>query len=349
MEVTIKRKSKSVAKFVSLYSGAGGMDIGFYKAGFEPIWANDIDPVAVETYNQLFPSHLAVAGDIRNQEIPGRGAAELVVGGPPCQGFSVAGKMDPDDPRSRHVFDFLDITARIKPKAFVMENVKALASNARWREVIEDLMSKAKSIGYKPKLLLLNAAEFGVPQARERMFLVGVKSRAEVEPITPTYKTIPTVRSALENLAPYGTPGNNTKCKAKITPAKKPVLRKSPFAGMLFNGQGRPLDLERPALTLPASMGGNRTPIVDQRQLETGEESWVVRYHKHLMSGGKPASKVPSCLRRVSVEEAASLQTFPMGMKFSGKQSAQYRQIGNAVPPNLAFHVALSVRKAIGL
>ncbi len=86
---------ESVGTVISLYSGAGGLDLGFAAAGFEPVWANDIDPVAVATYNAIFEGHAARAGDIRRQDVPGRGAADLVIGGPPCQGFSVAGKMNP--------------------------------------------------------------------------------------------------------------------------------------------------------------------------------------------------------------------------------------------------------------
>jgi DNA (cytosine-5)-methyltransferase 1 len=109
--------------FVSLYSGAGGLDIGFAAAGFYPFWANDIDPDAVGTYNSYFRrflTHEANWGDIRRQTLPERGSAALVVGGPPCQGFSVAGKMDPNDPRSRHVWDFMGVVKHVQPAAFVM-------------------------------------------------------------------------------------------------------------------------------------------------------------------------------------------------------------------------------------
>ena len=109
------------------------------------------------------------------------------------------------------------------------------------------------------------------------------------------------------------------------------------------------MDLDRPAPTLPASMGGNKTPIVDQEQLEEGKDPWVVRYHEHLWNGGAPWKSVPPRLRRITVEEAAAIQSFPRGMTWAGPQSARYRQIGNAVPPELAFRVALSLRRGLGL
>jgi DNA (cytosine-5)-methyltransferase 1 len=327
------------------------MDLGFKDAGFSPVWANDIDPAAVETYNKSL-GHVAHAGDLAGfvDTLPSPGSIDLVIGGPPCQGFSVAGKMDPDDPRSRHVFNFLSVVKRLHPRAFAMENVKALAVNRRWRQLLTGLRAEAERVGYRTQVLLLNASHYGVPQARERMFLIGLLGGPQVdihpEPVTPD--SPPSVRDALDRLPRFGAPGNDTASTAKVTPAKKPVLRRSPFAGMLFNGQGRPMNLDRPAPTLPASMGGNRTPIVDQVQYELGGDSWVVSYHKHLWAGGEPYDEVPERLRRLTVEEAAELQTFPQGMHWSGSQSAQFRQIGNAVPPVLAYHVALAVRGVVG-
>ncbi len=258
--------------------------------------------------------------------------------------------MDPNDPRSRHVFDFLAMVQRVKPKAFVMENVKALARNKRWAGTISDVRSKAKEIGYKTYLEVLNSADFGVPQTRERMFLIGFKdSDIEYEYPAPTVADHIGVAEALKDLPHIGKPGNDQTCKAKVTAAKDPILRQSPFAGMLFNGQGRPMDMNRPAPTLPASMGGNRTPIVDQDTLDTGAKQWVVNYHDELMNGGEAATKIPERLRRISVQEAAAIQSFPRDMPWRGSQSSRYQQIGNAVPPKMAFAVAHSVANALGL
>lgn len=348
--------------FVSLYSGAGGMDLGFAEAGFTPVFANDIDPYAVQTYNRLsevkdpewagaavrLRGHAAVAGDVRIAAASlTEGMADLVIGGPPCQGFSVAGRMDPNDPRSRHVFDFLGLVAKVKPKAFVMENVAALARNRRWSEIIDSLKEMA-SLDYKVELMILNASHWGVPQARERMFLVGVPQEGPdfSMPDAPTESAPPTVRDALARLPRAGEPGNSSLCTAAITLAKAPVLRRSPYAGMLFNGQGRAMNLDRPAPTLPASMGGNRTPIVDESHIDGSDDPWIVRYHKRLFDEGLPAlTALPSDagLRRITVEEAAAIQTFPSDVPWQGRQSAKYRQIGNAVPPRLAFHVARAV------
>ena len=332
---------------MSIFSGAGGLDLGFARAGFNCTQAVDIDSNSVETHNNLLGHQSAVVGDVRRQHFPPRGSTELLLGGPPCQGFSVAGRMDPEDLRSRYVWDFLRVVDRLRPVGFVMENVKSLALNRRWAALRDDLIMESVRLGYSTQLLLLNAAHFGVPQARERMFLIGLRTTHAAIPLPTTMDRQPTAGEALTAMPSYGTPGNGTVCPARVTPAVTPVLRRSPFAGMLFNGSGRPVGLGRPAPTLPASMGGNRTPIIDQEELETGEENWVVGYHRHLISGGSPVKNVPSRLRRLTVEEAAALQGFPRHVHWAGEQSAQYRQIGNAVPPGLAFHVALAVRRAL--
>ena len=121
---------------------------------------------------------------------------------------------------------------------------------------------------------------------------------------------------------------------AKITLARNPVKRKSPFAGMLLNGQGRVIDLGRPAPTLPATMGGNRTPIIDQDQLDYDFQPWIVKYHQRIVTEGRePLKRLPKSarLRRLTVEEAATIQTFPRDLDWQGPQSAKFRRIGNAV------------------
>jgi DNA (cytosine-5)-methyltransferase 1 len=333
--------------FASFYSGAGGMDLGFKEAGFIPRFANDIDPFAIETLNELLGVKHGVAGDVSNVAIPTGLSVDLVIGGPPCQGFSVAGKMDPDDPRSQHVWKFLELVSTLKPKAFVMENVKNLAVNDRWAEIKSALIEGAELLGYSTKVFLLTASDFEVPQNRERMFLVGIRGISPEKPIPVSQGKRPTVRDALNLLPKFGTPGNDGYCTAKITTAQNPIMRKSTYAGMIFNGAGRPMNLNAPAPTLPASMGGNRTPIVDQSIIDGAKSGFVEKYHAHLQAGGDVWDEVPSSLRRITVEEAAAIQSFPIEMNWAGPVSARFRQIGNAVPPKLAYHVALSVLKSL--
>lgn len=335
---------------VSLYTGCGGLDLGFHDADYKTLWANDVDGFALKTYaGELKRRGAAIpeihCGDISKATLPRPGTADVVVGGPPCQGFSVAGRMDPNDPRSRQVWEFYRVVKHLQPRAFVMENVKALAVNSRWAGTIRALIEEGERLGFNTRLLVLNAVDYGVPQLRERMFLVGIRDAVMPTPIKSLFPR--TVRNSLGELPPYGKPGNHSACRAIVTAAKTPILRKSPFAGMLFNGQGRPMDLDAAAPTLPASMGGNRTPIIDQKSLEDCSEQWVVGYHCKLMEGGGIIDKVPKRLRRLTVEEAAHLQGFPIGMTFEGSQCTKFRQIGNSVPPAMATAVAKALRNAL--
>jgi DNA (cytosine-5)-methyltransferase 1 len=334
---------------LSLYSGAGGLDAGFRDANFDLRFANDNDRWAVETYKANLGGH-AIYGDVLTTPLPDDLRPTVVIGGPPCQGFSVIGRMDPKDERSVHVDYFLHVVDHYRPDAFVMENVKALGASPRWETLRKSLLRRAREeLGYATEIYVLNATHYGVPQARERMFMIGVRDGEPVEPEAISEGNPPTVRSALSQLPRYGEKGNNTASPARVVPAAKPVMRPTPHKGsLLFNGSGRPLDLDSPAKTIPASMGGNATPIIDQDELDgTAEEPWVIEYHAHLLAGGEPLKQAPKRMRRITVEEAAALQTFEPGWEFKGPLAARYRQVGNAVPPRLAYHVALAVRKAI--
>jgi DNA (cytosine-5)-methyltransferase 1 len=332
---------------ISLYSGAGGLDLGFSRAGVNVRWAIDHDPFAVQTYNANLDPY-AVCGDVLKVDPPLGINPTLVIGGPPCQGFSVIGRMDPDDPRSQHVDHFFDVVEGLSPRAFVMENVKALGESPRWAHVRERLLERAQQLGYRRRLFVLNAQNYGVPQSRERMFLIGIRGAVPERPEPTTADSPPTVRSALKQLPRFGQPGNDAACAARVIPASKPIMRPTAHRGsLLFNGSGRPLHLDAPAKTIPASMGGNATPIVDQDELEHGAEPWVVAYHRRLQEGKPPVKRTPARLRRVTVQEAAALQSFPLHWRFAGPRVAQYRQVGNAVPPLLAEAVARAVYRVL--
>lgn len=353
---------------ISLFCGAGGMDAGFAAAGAEVLWANELNEDAAGTYRANHPGVPVECADIR---IAKAGLAAfrgqnvgLVFGGPPCQGFSVAGKMDPDDERNTLIWEFFDAVEAVAPRLFVMENVKALGTLARWEDVRQGIFQRAEELGYACFSRVLNASDFGVPQKRERVFFIGVQG-----PVSPPLAAglfdarldgrrarPPDLRQCLLEAGAAGSPDNPLTCTAKISLASKPVVRRSPYAGMLFNGMGRPMNLDELANTLPASMGGNKTPIVDERLLrDPGAENWIANYHRGLLSGGAPdpALPVPPHLRRLTIKEAAAIQTFPPDYVFRGEKSSVYRQIGNAVPCRLAQAVAGAVlelgREVLGI
>jgi DNA (cytosine-5)-methyltransferase 1 len=337
-------------RVISLFAGAGGMDLGFIQAGCQVLWANDLDEDCCETYRSNIGPHI-ICNDISQINIDDIPEADLVIGGPPCQGFSVAGKMDPSDPRSQLLWFFIRVVEAKRPAYFVMENVKALGTLKKWSLTRSAILAEFRRIGYKAQYAILNAADYGVPQLRERVFFIGTSSADHTVAFPrPTHEGHwISAMDALQDLPPPGEPGNEGECKAKITLAKKPVMRKSPYAGMLFNGQGRIIDLNRPAPTMHASMGGNKTPIIDLHQMDVpSEEPWIVRYHRQLMRGKPPGrEEVPNYLRRITVREAARIQTFPDNFTFNGKPNSQYRQVGNAVPPRLAYRIALVIRSVI--
>jgi DNA (cytosine-5)-methyltransferase 1 len=345
-------------KAISLFTGAGGMDVGFSRAGFKVVWANEINEDACNTYRLNHEGEIE-CGDMRDylDKLNSLKDIDLVFGGPPCQGFSVAGKMDPNDERSKLIFTFMDVVERVDPKIFVMENVKALAVLEKWEPVRISLFNRARELGYEfAQISVLNATEYGIPQKRERMFFIGIKGTKKLassftgfKPYLEKYKkTASPIRKLFTEIGPVGSPHNRMTCRAKITLAKEPVLRKSAYAGMLFNGAGRPIDAGGYSNTLPASMGGNRTPIVDEHQIYHGADSWVETYHSALFEGRDPSEFVPPRhLRRITVEEAARIQTFPADYKFSGRQNSIYSQIGNAVPCELAYSVASALQDAL--
>jgi DNA (cytosine-5)-methyltransferase 1 len=323
------------------------MDLGFVRAGFKVVWACDIMPDACATYRANIGPHVE-RRDLRQVDPSVLPECDVVFGGPPCQGYSVAGHMDPDDPRSSLTWEFARIVESLRPTAFVMENVKALAALTRWKLVRQRFVTRMEELGYEVVMHLLDARHYGVPQGRERVFFIGTQCPAlPVRTVPRTSGRPVTAGEVLRRLPPAGIEPNIGVCRAQVVPAKHPILRRSPYAGMLFNGQGRPIDLSSTVNTLPASMGGNRTPIVDELALRSGEAPWVVEYHARLMAGGPPAERSPQRLRRITATEAAVLQTFPIEHRFVGKLSSQYTQIGNAVPPALAHEVALAVRLSL--
>lgn len=334
---------------VSMFSGAGGLDMGFVMEGCNIVWANDLDADACATYKANIGDHIR-CGDIESwmYELEQfKDKVDVLIGGPPCQGFSVAGKMDPSDPRSQNVWRYLKVLGIIRPRAFLMENVKALGELERWHDVRERLLSGMREIGYNANYIVVNASDYNVPQNRERVLFIGFLEKSnkplDLEEMLRPYRIKGrTVKETLSVLDSPGTGNNTTVCNAKITFCQRPVMRKSPYAGMLFNGLGRPIRINGYCATLPASMGGNKTPIIDEEELRHGMKNFVEAYHKGLSEGSiKPESKeAPHRLRRLTVEEAAAIQTFPPGYKFVGSRTTMYKQIGNAVPCNMSRQIA---------
>lgn len=342
---------------VSLFSGAGGMDVGFEQAGIKILMANEIDKMAANTFVKNHPDTEMVVDDINNifplfEKYKG---VDIVFGGPPCQGFSVIGKMNPDDVRSQLIWSFLKAVEIIKPKAFVMENVKALAAINKWKDVREEYVACAEKLGYRCIPFIINAAEYGTPQKRERAFFIGIKGKEAFEEVflhllEKQKRSAPTIRELFRELGPAGTERNPKTCNAKITYAERPVMRRIPYDCLMFNGIGRPIDPDGYSRTITASQGGNMTLIIDEEYLLNPDaNNWIQEYYDKLVSGEiKPVfAEAPDRLRRLTINETKRIQTFPDNYEFCGAKTNIYKQIGNAVPCEMAKTVACAVAEYI--
>lgn len=322
---------------IDLFSGAGGLTLGLQRAGWECALALEIVKDACATYKKNFPHTSVIEEDIKKFSFSDfRGKISLVSGGPPCQPFSVAGYQKANKDARDMIPEFIRVVQEVEPEAFLMENVPGLLS-AKHREYYNNIKKRLTDLGYDLVDEILNAADFGVPQYRRRLFLIGTRGFKFTFP-KPTHgaglKSYISIKKAFQNL-PKCEPNN-----AKITYAKSPILRPSPWAGMIVNGGGRPINLDAPAPTIPASAGGNRTHIVD-------EEGVLLRYHSYLMKGGSPLNGIVKNVRRLTIRESARLQSFPDEFEFVGKKSSLYRQVGNAVPPVLAEAVGKALYEAM--
>lgn len=305
---------------IDLFAGAGGLSLGLEAAGFESLFAVDFDPDAAATYRGLFPKAEVRVGDIQQVDFTDWRGVDLVAGGPPCQPFSIGGLRRAWDDRRDMLPQFVRAVLQAQPQAFVLENVPGLVSFGHYLATVLAPLAERYSISGPH---VINAADYGVPQSRRRMIVVGTRDGAEFA-IPPGNPESHMPAGLVLTGAPVGRPN-----PSKIVFAKRPDLRPNPFHGQLFNGGGRPIDLTRPAPTILASAGGNKTHFLDL-------ENRVPAYHRHLTLGGSPYRGELSGARRITVAESAALQSFPPHVEFAGRSSSQYRQVGNAVPPKVA-------------
>jgi DNA (cytosine-5)-methyltransferase 1 len=336
---------------IDLFAGAGGLSLGLRRAGFNPVGAVEIMEDAARTYEEY---HDLDVDRRRLEDIPERelramrGKVAVVAGGPPCQPWSTGGlRRGEADERDGFgaMFRALEL---IQPEAFVIENVAGL-ERGKTRPFFLSLVNFLEDeLGYEIKATTLDAADFGVPQRRQRLFIVGMRERGFKFPSATHGATTKRPWVAAGDVLthdPVGEPNTSI-----VTYAKNPDLRPSPYDGLLFNGGGRPINLAAPARTILASAGGNKTPFIDTLSV-------APEYHAELWDSdqGRPhpryAERVRRGLvagaRRITVAESAALQSFPKRMRFHGTRSNQYTLVGNAVPPRLATAVGAALKRAL--
>ena len=320
---------------IDLFCGAGGLSLGLDAAGFEPVLGVDTNADAANTYRANFPIARMEVRSIHEIDFRQWRGVDLVAGGPPCQPFSNGGLRRASQDSRDMLPQFVRAVNEARPKAFIMENVAGLLA-ARNRGYLDAILEQFDD-GYTllpPRII--NAADYGVPQKRLRLVIIGMRG-GRVNFPAPTHPLGRQVGAGSVLCRDQGVGEPNP---SKVVYAKTPDLRPSPYAGHLFNGGGRAVNLNLPAPTILASAGGNKTHFVDQLDL-------VPSYHKHLWDGGRPRRGALDGARRLTVRESSLLQTFPADMQFAGSRSSQYTQIGNAVPPRLAEVIGASVGRAL--
>lgn len=364
---------------VSLFSGCGGLDLGFLQQGFRLEWASDIMPDAVRSYAHNVGSNV-VRMDIAEvvpQDIP---RCDVVVGGPPCQAFSLVGKRDPEDPRASLVEQYLRIIQCVHPKVFVMENVLGLRSarDASGRPVMPWLVDSFSRLGYDVTTFVLNAADYGVPQRRKRLFIVGstvgrlplCPPATHADPKLASGSLFPsllpwiTAREALGDLSTPSTDSEQGYYTSEVTCTFQGYARQAGNA--TFDNHMMPYMSGKDLQIIDAvPAGGNYMDVPDEiatkrilnfkasggrtttyGRLDPDRPAYTINTHFSRPNVGCNIHYEQD--RLITVREGMRLQSFPdwFSILASSKRAA-YVQVGNAVPPLLAAAVAREVKRIL--
>jgi len=320
--------------FVEVCAGCGGLSSGFIKTGWNPLIINEVDGICCQTLRRNHPEHAEKVRECGMEKLSLRGQeVDLLMGGVPCQAFSQAGeRKGMEDPRGRLIFDFNRLLLECEPKAFLVENVRGLATHDRGRtleKILELLSNRGR---YRIKNKVLNAFDYGVPQKRERMIIVGTRSDINKEYEFP--EPSPS-KKVLRDVLPGAPPSEGIQysekkrrvmelvpeggCWVDLPPGiKEEYMGNALKSGGGMRGFARRLSMDGPSLTLLTSPSQKQTD----------------RCH-------------PTETRPLTVREYARIQTFPDHYEFCGSVSQKYRQIGNAVPVEMARHLAMSLERAV--
>lgn len=354
-------------RVIDLFAGCGGLSLGFIKEGYEVVKAVEYDPVIANTYKRNHPEVDVLVDDIRNVDSYGMfqaGDADIIIGGPPCQGFSMAGARIRhgfiDDPRNYLFKHYFNIVRAVKPKAFIMENVKGMLTmqNGTVFQEICKLFSNANLLDGHPYQLyyrLINASDFGIPQKRERLVIIGTLipdvdfeelwelTKEKIIKKTPSFFDSVTVLDAIGNLPSV--------TKTGMIDNPKPLTSFEEYlscdGGYIANHQ---------------QSNHSKTAVERMKRIGNGENYTVLNEKINSVHSGsygrlcwdEPATTIttrfdtpaggrfihPTENRTLSPREAARLQSFPDDFTFYGDKRSISRQIGNAVPPKISYFLA---------
>ena len=363
LEGITNKKLGDEINFIDLFSGAGGIMIGFKKAGFNPVLCADFDDAVFATHEYNFPDIPFVKGDLSEKKVSkelikklhGK-KIHLIVGGPPCQGFSIFGKRrfvntqtqdyNPHkDPRNKLVYTFLDYVKKIKPMWFMMENVPGFV-NLDNGSFLKKLLKEFKDIGYKNlDYNIINTANYGVPQLRRRFILVGNRTGQVIPWSKPKYFKEPEdwqkpYRKISEVITDLASKSTLEKIPNHVVMNHSKILKER----MSYIKEGKKMDLEK--LPLYLKIGTNTKKTIKNyshvyRRLDRNEPSIT------LVPGHSAFPIHPWLDRQLTVREAARIQTFPDDLIFQGSQMQQCKQVGNAFPVMAAETIGNIILKAI--
>lgn len=326
---------------ISLFSGCGGLDLGFKKAGFNIPVANEFDKTIYETFKINHPQTYLIEGDIRNIKkediVPYlNGEIDGVIGGPPCQSWSEAGALRGiEDERGKLFFEYIRILKEFKPKFFLAENVSGMLS-VRHRKAVQNIVNMFEEIGYDVTMTLVNAKDYGVAEERKRVFFIGFLKDLNIQFKFPEGSTKDDekklkLKDVILDLKDTAIPACE---KNKHNPFS--VNNNEYYTGSyssIFMSRNRVKSWSEQAYTVQAS--GRQCQLHPQapKMEKNGKDSFrFVEGKEHLY-------------RRMTIREVARIQGFPDDFKFIYKDvDTAYKMIGNAVPINLAYEVALSIK-----
>ena len=339
-------------KIIDLFCGCGGLSRGFEMAGFEPKIAIDMWGDAVKTYNHNQGEEVAVCDDIHNwddaflKKLIADGDIVGIVGGPPCQGYSTVGTRDVNDPRNHLYKEYCRIVEKVNPEFFVIENVKGLTtlSGGAFRD---DIISRFSALGYHVSYRILNAADYGVPQNRNRVFFVGTKASNFEFPEPFDYKV--TTKEAIGDLPELL--GTDIKKEYTMIPQSEYAKKMRGSATVLLNHEGTNHSAQTVEIISMIKDGGKIKDLpreyweirkynkAFERMYSMGQSNTVDTGHRNYFHYEQ--NRIPS------VRENARLQSFPDDFEVLGSKTSQYKQIGNAVPPLLGYAVAKKIMECI--
>ena len=322
-------------KIISLFSGAGGLDLGFKKAGFDIIWANEFDKAIWNTFRYNFPDvklDTRSINDIPSTEIP---SAEGIIGGPPCQSWSEAGaQRGITDKRGKLFFEYIRVLKDKKPLFFLAENVSGIL-HVKHSEAFKTIMQQFKNAGYIVNYALLNAKEYGIPQDRKRVFFIGYHKKMNMSFSFFANTETKTLKDAIWDLKGNAKPAKDkNKTNGSLAVANHEYMNGG--FSTIYMSRNRVRGWDEQSFTIQA--GGRHAPIHPQ-----APKMEFIEKNKRRFVPGKE-----HLYRRLSVRECARIQTFPDNFIFKYNSVADgYKMVGNAVPVELAKILAEQIYQDI--